>query len=170
MEIYRRTLDQVEKVQSLLITLLYVLIILVVSFQVLNRFILQWPVLWTADAAVICFVWLGFLCASQSVRKSAHFRMTILIERKWKGCGRRVLELLSLLVILGLSAVLFVQGLVITTEGLKEISPGLTVSMAWAYAAIPVASFTSLLFGIEKLIEQIQGRVPDPVTFVEETA
>lgn len=170
MEIYRKVLDQLEKLQSFLITIFYIAIILVVSFQVFNRFILQWPVLWTADAAVICFVWLGFLCASQSVRKSAHFRMTILLERRWKGGGKRVLEILALLVIIGMSTVLLIQGLTITTEGLREISPGLAVSMAWSYAAIPFASFTSLLFAIEKLIEFAQGRVADSVVLIEEAA
>lgn len=161
MEIFRKALDQVEKAQSALTSLFYVLTIVVVSFQVVNRFILHWPVVWTADFAVICFVWLGFLCASQSVRKSAHFRMTILLERNWKGGGRRVLELLSLLVILGLSGVLLVEGWKVTVEGLRETSPGLNVSMAWAYAAIPVSSFTALLFAIEKLVDQIQGRATD---------
>lgn len=161
MELYRKALDQVEKAQSAFTSLFYVLTIVVVSFQVVNRFILHWPVVWTADFAVICFVWLGFLCASQSVRKSAHFRMTILLERNWKGSGRRALEMLSVLVILGLSGILLVEGWKITAEGLRETSPGLNVSMAWAYAAIPVSSFTALLFGIEKLIEQIQGRATD---------
>lgn len=170
MEIYRRALDQVEKVQSVLITMFYIAIILVVSFQVLNRYVLQWPVLWTADAAVICFVWLGFLCASQSVRRSAHFRMTMLLERRWKGNGKRVLEIFSLLVIVALSTVLLVKGVTITIEGLREISPGLVISMAWSYAAIPVASCTSLLFAIEKLIEYVQGRVADPVVLIEEAA
>jgi TRAP-type C4-dicarboxylate transport system permease small subunit len=157
MELYRKALDQVEKAQSALTNVFYVLTIVVVAFQVVNRFILHWPVVWTADFAVICFVWLGFLCASQGVRKSAHFRMTILLDSNWIGGGRRVLELTSLLVVVGLSGILLVQGLLITTEGLKETSPGLNVSMAWAYAAIPVSSFTALLFGIEKLIEQMYG-------------
>ena len=157
MELYRKALDQVEKAQSALTNLFYVLTIVVVSCQVVNRFILHWPVVWTADFAVICFVWLGFLCASQGVRKSAHFRMTILIDSKWIGGGRRVLELISLLVVVGLSIILLVQGLQITEEGLRETSPGLNVSMAWAYAAIPISSFTAMLFGIEKLIEQIYG-------------
>jgi TRAP-type C4-dicarboxylate transport system permease small subunit len=81
--------------------------------------------------------------------------MTILIDSKWIGGGRRVLELISLLVVVGLSIILLVQGLQITEEGLRETSPGLNVSMAWAYAAIPISSFTAMLFGIEKLIEQI---------------
>jgi TRAP-type C4-dicarboxylate transport system permease small subunit len=167
MELYRKTLDQVEKAQSALTNVFYVLTIVVVSFQVVNRFILHWPVVWTADFAVICFVWLGFLCASQGVRKSAHFRMTILLDRNWIGGGRRVLELASLLVIVGLSVILLVQGLLITAEGLRETSPGLNVSMAWAYAAIPVSSFTAMLFGIEKLIVQIYGSTTNASTVGE---
>jgi C4-dicarboxylate transporter DctQ subunit len=164
MEVYRKVLDQVERAQAALTSLFYVLTIVVVSFQVVNRFVLHWPVVWTADFAVICFIWLGFLCASQGVRKSAHFRMTILLERQWKGGGKRVLEMFSLLVILTLSGVLLFEGWRITADGLREVSPGLKVSMAWAYAAVPVSSFTALLFGIEKLLQQILGQATDAST------
>ncbi len=161
MEIYRKALDQVEKAQSLLIQLFYVLIVVVVSFQVANRFLMKWPVVWTSDFAVICFVWLGFLCASQAVRKSAHFRMSVMLERNWKGDGKRVLELVALLVIIGLSTITLVAGLTMTMEGLKETSPGLNVSMAWAYAVVPFCSLTSLMFAIEKLIKEFQGGAID---------
>ena len=53
MELYRKALDQVEKAQSALTNVFYMLTIVVVSFQVVNRFILHWPVVWTADFAVI---------------------------------------------------------------------------------------------------------------------
>jgi TRAP-type C4-dicarboxylate transport system permease small subunit len=170
MEIYRKVLDQMDKVQSKLIYLFYVLIVVVVSFQVLNRFILKWPVVWTSDFAVICFVWLGFLCASQAVRKSGHFRMSVLLERNWKGDGRRVLELIALVVVLGLSAIMLLAGVTITMEGLNETSPGLNVSMAWAYLAVPFCSLTSLLFAFEKLIEEIHGRNIDSSTSLKELA
>jgi TRAP-type C4-dicarboxylate transport system permease small subunit len=62
-----------------------------------------------------------------------------------------------------MSAVLTVEGLQITIDGLKEVSPGLNVTMAWAYAAVPVCSFTGLLFAIEKLVDQFNGRVEPPV-------
>lgn len=154
---FKKLLDGVERAQAALLSVLYVLTIVIVSFQVVNRFMLHWPVVWTADMAVICFIWLGFFCASQAVRQSAHFRLTLLLDRKWKGAGKQVLEWIALLVMFGVSLVLLIGGWTMTVEGLKEVSPGLNVSMAWAYCAVPVSSFTALLYTIEKMVEQCQG-------------
>lgn len=155
---FTKVLDAVEKTQAALLAVVYVLTIVVVSFQVINRFFLHWPVVWTADFAVVCFIWLGFLCASQAVRRGAHFRMTILLDRKWKGAGKEVLEWFSLLVMVAISLALLIGGWMVTVEGMKEMAPGLNVSMAWSYAAIPVSSFTALLFALEKMAERLQSR------------
>lgn len=156
----RKILDGIEKVQAALLTVVYVMTIVVVSFQVINRFMLHWPVVWTADLAVICFIWLGFFSASQAVRHNVHFRMTILLDRKWKGNGRQALEWFALLVMAGLSTILLIAGTTVTLEGLNEASPGLNVSMAWAYAAVPLSSFTALLFTLEKMADLFRQRAP----------
>lgn len=156
----RKLLDGIEKIQDVILTVAYVMTIVVVSFQVINRFILHWPVVWTADLAVICFIWLGFFSASQAVRNNAHFRMTILLDRKWKGSGRQVLEWLALLVMTGLSAILLAAGTMMTLEGVNETAPGLNIPMAWAYSAVPVASFTALLFTIEKMVDLFKKHAP----------
>lgn len=155
-----KILDGIERVQSALLTVVYIITIVVVSFQVINRFALQWPVVWTADLAVICFIWLSFFAASQAVRDNAHFRMTVLLERKWKGNGRQTLEWFSLLVTAAMSLILLVAGAMMTFDGLHETSPGMNVSMAWAYSAVPIASFTALLFAIEKMVELFKQGAP----------
>jgi TRAP-type transport system small permease protein len=155
-----KLLDGIEKVQNAILTVVYIMTIVVVSFQVINRFVLQWPVVWTADLAVVCFIWLGFFAASQAVRANAHFRMAVLLERKWKGSGRQALEWIALLATAAMSVILFVAGLMMTIDGLHETAPGLNVSMAWAYSAVPVSSFTALLFAIEKMVELFKQPAP----------
>jgi TRAP-type C4-dicarboxylate transport system permease small subunit len=154
----KRVLDAIERIQAIVTNVFFVTTIVVVSFQVANRFVLKLPVLWTGDLAVVCFVWLGFLTASSAVRRYGHFRMSVLIDATWMpATARRALEIFSLLVILTVSAVLIVQGIAITTAGLNENAPGLGIRMAWAYAAVPVCAVTSLLFALEKAWEQLTG-------------
>ena len=158
----KRMLDEIERAQSLLTNVFFVLTIVAVSFQVLNRFWFQLPIVWSADFAVLCFIWLGFLSASVSVRKSGHFRVTMLLDLKiMQGTGRRVLELLALGVIVALSLILVVEGTRMTISGLRETAPGLRISMAWIYAAVPLCSLTAILFALEKVFEQLRGVPPD---------
>lgn len=158
----KRMLDAIEKLQSLLTNVFFVLTIVAVTFQVMNRFWFKLPVVWAADVAVLCFIWLGFLSASVSVRKSGHFRVSMLLElKRMQGTGRRVLEFISLAVILVLSVILVVEGTRMTISGLRETAPGLRVSMAWTYAAVPLCSLTAILFALEKVVEQLRGAPPE---------
>lgn len=80
MNLLKRILDAIEAVQRAATAVLYVGVILVVTFQVLNRFWLQSPIVWTSDLSVILFIWLGFLTASTAVRHKTQFRMSALID------------------------------------------------------------------------------------------
>jgi TRAP-type C4-dicarboxylate transport system permease small subunit len=157
----KRVLDGIERAQSLLTNVFFVLTIVVVTFQVVNRFWFQLPVVWTADFAVMCFIWLGFLSASVAVRRSGHFRVTMLLElKRFEGTGRRVLELVGLAVIVLVSAILLFEGTRITISGLRETAPGLQVSMAWGYIAVPLCSLSAILFALEKMWDQFVGAAP----------
>src|ERR1022692_3505530 len=56
--------DAIGKLQSLLTNVFFVLTIVVVAFRLINRFWFKLPVVWTADLAVLCLIWLGFLSAN----------------------------------------------------------------------------------------------------------
>jgi TRAP-type C4-dicarboxylate transport system permease small subunit len=145
-------LDAVEKTQRFLTLVFFLLTIGLVAFQVFNRFWLQLPVLWTSDAAVISFVWLALLSASTAVRSGGHFRVTALIDTEFmSGTPRWLLELLALIAIIGLSLVLLIQGSEFALAGAREQSPGLRVSMLWAYISVPLCSLTAILFALERI-------------------
>jgi TRAP-type transport system small permease protein len=164
MRLYSRFLDVVEAAQSAATVVAYIMIIVIVTFQVLNRFWLQWPIIWTADLAVITFIWLGFLTASTAVRRNAHFRMSALIDALGSGLAARLLEIFAILVMFFVIGILIYYGTEHAYAGLREVSPGLGVRMVWAYAAVPVTSITAFLFAIERLLEEISGHHAVPRT------
>lgn len=158
MRLFTRALDAIEGIQGQVILLLYVLMIILVNFQVLNRFVLHWPIVWTADLSIVFFVWIGFLTASNAVRQGTHFRMRLVADLVGRGAMRIGFELFALLWVFILTGVLFHQGLVLVQQGLREISPGLQTPMAWSYAAIPVSMFSCFLFTVERLfVDVVRG-------------
>lgn len=148
----RKVLDVIEKAQRYATGAFFFLTLLVVSFQVTNRMVLKWPVTWTIDASVFCFVWLSLLAASSSVRRNGHFRVTAIVDlQRFSGRPRQLLETLAIVGIIVLSLVLFAIGARFAMLGWNEQSPGLAYPMFWAYVAVPFCSGTALLFGLEKL-------------------
>lgn len=151
-------LDGIEAVLKAVTLAFYLAVVVIVVFQVLNRFWLQLPIVWTSDLAVICFIWLGFLTAARAVRHHGHFRMTLTLDLVGEGVLRRLLELLAIAVGLGLFGLLAVKGYDMSERGMKEISPGLQMRMIWAYLALPVSAFLALLFYVETLIKELGGQ------------
>ncbi len=161
MRSYTKTLDAIERIQDSLVWLLYVAMIILVNFQVFNRYYLQWPIVWTADLSIVLFVWIGFLTSSNAIRRRTHFRMSLLVDLFSRGLTRKGFELFAVLCIFILAGVLIHEGFNLFRQGLQEISPGLQVAMAWSYAAIPLSMFTSFLFAIERLmVDVVPGGPP----------
>lgn len=156
-----KILDGFEAVLRLAIFGFYLTVVAVVLFQVVNRFWLHLPIVWTSDLAVICFIWLGFLTASRAVRQQGHFRMTLSLDLLGESWGRRVLEFLAIAIGLALFGLLAVKGYGMAVRGLREISPGLQLPMFWAYLALPVSAFLALLFFLESLVKEASGRAAE---------
>ena len=157
MSAFRRFLDVIEAVQRAAIFVLFIGIIVVVFFQVLNRFWFHLPIVWTSDLSVIIFIWLSFLSASNAVRHRGHFRMSALIDLAGDGPFRRSLELLSIAVGFALFGMLVFTGFDMAVRGMREVSPGLRLPMIWAYASVPLSFATMILFSIEQLIGTLRG-------------
>lgn len=148
----RKTLDFVETVQRWLTVAFFFATLVVVGFQVINRLVMQWAVLWTVDISVFCFIWLALLSASCAVRANGHFRVSALIDLPClAGMPRQWLEVLALAAVGALSFVLMVLGMQFAWAGLHEQSPGLAMPMFWSYLSVPLCSATALLFVLEKL-------------------
>ena len=154
---FSRLLDGIEWVQRWLTVVAYVVMIAAVSFQVFNRFYLQIPVLWTAELAVVAFVWLAFLTASTAVRRNGHFRMSALIDLAGTGGIRLAFELFAIAVVLLISWLILTEGWTFAQRGLRETSPGLRIPMTWVYVSLPITAPTAILFAIERLLIEIRG-------------
>lgn len=157
-ELLSKLLASVEGAAKWVILGIYLTVVGLVLFQVLNRFWLHLPIVWISDLAIICFIWLGFLTAARAVRHHGHFRMTLSLDLVGEGKLRRGLELLAILIGLVLFGLLAVKGYEMAVRGLREISPGLQVSMFWAYLALPVSAVLALLFYVEGLLKELTSR------------
>lgn len=152
-----RALDGLEFVLRQVILVVYAVIVVIVTFQVVNRFWLHWPIVWLSDLAIICFIWLGFLTGGLAVRDNGHFRLSLALDLLGESRARRFLELLSVAIMLAVFGLLLVTGYEMAQRGLREISPGLQVPMTWAYASLPVAAIPALLFALELGLKELTG-------------
>ena len=112
--------------------------IVVVSYVVFGRFVLNKTPRWGEEFSLLCMVWFCLLSASMAEYNRAHIGVKLnkffLPPR-----GIHLIEIINHLIKIGIALFMIVAGfqLVKTTWG--GILPGLGISTAWLYLSVPVS-------------------------------
>lgn len=140
----------VEAVLVLLLTLL----VLDVWIGVMDRYLFHWQLPWPEILARYLMIWVALLAISSGVARREHIGLTILIDRLPARMRQSVLVGCDLLA-LGLFAWTFWYGLQFAAGGASRFAMIFGMSMAPAFAAVPVAAG---LTAIQLLLCMIRDR------------
>lgn len=136
---------------------LMVVLVADVFLGVWSRYVLQATFQWYDEVARLCFVWMVFLGAASAVRRGAHFRLHLLIDRFSAG-PRRVTDMLVGLLVVVFGGVLVAGGLAMWPVARRQVSDSLEVSMVWFYGALPVGGALMILFSLPHLWRLVRAR------------
>jgi C4-dicarboxylate transporter DctQ subunit len=128
-----------------------------VFLGVFSRYVLHATFQWYDEVARLCFVWMVFLGAATAVRRGAHFRLHLLIDRFGRG-ARRATDLVVGLLVVGFGAVLVAGGVALWPVARRQVSDSLELSMVWFYGALPVGGALMILFSLPQLWRMVAGR------------
>jgi TRAP-type C4-dicarboxylate transport system permease small subunit len=128
-----------------------------VFLGVYSRYVMRATFQWYDEVARLCFVWMIFLGAAVAVRRGAHFRLHLLIDRFGANARRRV-DLLGTLIVIGFAAVLLAGGIAIAPLAGRQVTDALEISMLWFYAALPVGGALMIVFALPQVWTLLRGR------------
>lgn len=137
--------------------LLMVVLVADVFLGVWSRYVMQATFQWYDEVARLCFVWMIFLGAALAVRRGAHFRLHLLIDR-FGATNRRRVDLLVTLIVIAFAAVLVVGGIAIAPLARRQVTDSLEISMLWFYGALPVGGALMILFALPQIWALARGR------------
>ncbi len=128
---------------------LMAVIVLVVCWQVLSRFVLAAPSSMTEEIARCLLLWIGMLGAALAYRTGQHLGLDIVTRQLPSHWQHRLAMLLTLAVVLFALAVMVGGGgqLVLLTYQLDQMSAALGVRMSWIYLAIPLSGSLIAFYG-----------------------
>jgi TRAP-type C4-dicarboxylate transport system permease small subunit len=114
-------------------------------FQIVTRFVLEQPAEWTEVLIRFSLIWMVFLAIPAAFRQGAMVSVDVLY--RWSPPAlRRVLDAVVSLAALALIAVIVWFGWDYAQRGGVQSVAGLeSVSMFWAYVAMPVGGFFSAI-------------------------
>ena len=128
-----------------------------VFLGVWSRYVLHATFQWYDEVARLCFVWMVFLGAASAVRRGAHFRLHVLIDRFGPRL-RRANDLLVGLLVVVFGGVLVAGGVAMWPVARGQVSDSLELSMVWFYGALPVGGALMILFSLPQLWRRARGR------------
>jgi TRAP-type C4-dicarboxylate transport system permease small subunit len=124
---------------------------------VFSRYVLVRTFTWYDEIARACFVWLTFLGAAVGVKRQAHFRLHILVDRL-SPRRREAVEILLPFLIIFFAGVLIQQGLVFLELGKFQQTPVMGLPKTWIYAAIPIGGALMIFYSLGPLWSALRGR------------
>ncbi len=136
---------------------LMVVLVADVFLGVWSRYVMQATFQWYDEVARLCFVWMVFLGAASAVRRGAHFRLHLLIDRLGPRL-RRATDLLVGLLVVVFGGVLVAGGVAMWPVARRQVTDSLELSMLWFYAALPVGGALMILFSLPQLWRMARGR------------
>lgn len=136
---------------------LMLVLVVDVFLGVWSRYVLHATFQWYDEVARLCFVWMVFLGAASAVRRGAHFRLHLLIDRLGPGL-RRATDLLVGLLVVTFGGVLVAGGVAMWPVARRQVSDSLELSMVWFYGALPVGGALMILFSLPQLWRLVRGR------------
>lgn len=126
--------------------------IIVLFSGVVSRYVLHRPLTWSDELAAILFLWLAMFGAVIALRRSAHMRMTALVDMA-SPSARSFLDLVAVVAATAFLLLVAHPSYEFAYEELVVNSPSLEISNAWRAAALPVGIGLMALSALVKLAE-----------------
>lgn len=131
-------------------------------YQVVARFVLQSPSSWTEVATRFLIVWSVFLGLSAAIRGGALLSVDLLYRKVARTPYLRHLQACISLATLAFLVVMIWAGSNIVQRIRFQNLAGLEISIAWAYAAIPVGALFAVVAVLAHFIDPRRGEI-DPL-------
>jgi len=158
--------DRVIKIVDLASTLCVIAMVGIVAAQIFLRYVMGHPFVWADELANWLFVWVIYLGASVLVRKDAHLKVEIVIDRlpprlnQWRTLGVNLLVLAFL-------ALLFVQTIELlrkfgtTPSAAMKVPMGLFFGCGMVFVAIAIIEYVRQTIALAmRLVRPSAGSAP----------
>ena len=157
METLRKRLDKV--LEFICCTLLALMTILV-TWQVVSRYVLNNPSTVTEELVLFSFVWMGVLGGAYLFGKNEHMAMTFLFDKLSEKNQIKVRIFFELVIMAFAVFILVFGGWNMSKLSMGQLSSSLQIPMGYIYLALPLSGITTMIYNalnISDIIKELSG-------------
>jgi TRAP-type C4-dicarboxylate transport system permease small subunit len=149
----------VARAETAAIVILVTLLTAVTFAQVITRYVMNDPLIWSEEAARYLFVWVSMIGAALALREGSHFGLDLLIRPMPR--VKPVLGPLVTLVMVVFLVILLKTGIDETRLASMQFAMTFQMRMQWAYLALPVGAGLMLFHIAIHVIRAPTGHILD---------
>ena len=151
----KNILDQILKVVSVV---LFIAMVLLTTYQVIARYVFKSPSSISEVLTRYAFVWLIIVSATYVFGQRDHIAITFLRD-KFKGMGRKIIDVAIECVIIIFSATIMVYGgFTVTRMNMLQYDSMLNIPTGIVYSIIPVCGVLIILYSIYNIIQSAKTK------------
>lgn len=148
MEILHNLRDVIMKVLGVFIILLFILMTIVGTYQIVTRYFFNSPSTVSEELLTYTFTWMALLASAYVFGKRDHMRMGFLAD-KIKGAPKKWLEVcIDGLAFLFAAIVMVYGGISITKLTMIQTTASLRVPMGYIYIIVPISGILIMIFSV----------------------
>lgn len=157
MESIKKVLD---KILSTLCILLFGGLVVLVTWQVFTRFVLNNPSTYSEELAKYCFVWLVIFGAAFVFGENGHMRIEF-IQNSMPNKLRMATQIFIEISIILFSALVLISGGLTTTKiAWTQMSAALNVPVGYLYAVMPISGFFIIFYSLYNIYVVVKTKKP----------
>lgn len=146
-----------DKILGAFCVALFGFLVLLVTWQVFTRFVLDNPSVISEELAKIVFVWVVLYGSAYVFGERGHMAIEFLKD-KLPNAIKTIVEILIEIVVFGFSTIVLVWGGYIATEmTMNQLSAALQVPVGYLYSAMPISGVLILFYCIYNILEIVKN-------------
>lgn len=157
-------LGLLDRILCVAAVVLAAILVLVLFFQVVTRYVFGQPSVWSEELAVSIFPWLAMVAIPLGFRRGEHLTLD-LFSKRYSPRVRRVVSIALCALTVITFAIIGYLAVQLLPAGDRQLLAGIQQGLgipakqSWIYLAVPVGSALSIVFAIERLVLVLRGKV-----------
>lgn len=150
---YGKFLDGIEKLEKVFLAITVAIMIIVIVYQVVLRYVFAASNAWSEELARYLFIYDVMIAAAIATRKNSHLQIDAFINML-KPKTKAIYTIVATAI--GIVFLVFLLGysMILCQAAADNISAGLKIPMSIPYACMPIGAVLMILTSIEVILKQ----------------
>ncbi len=158
----------VDRILAVATAVLFATLVIVVTWQVVSRLVLNSPSTWSEELAKYCFVWLSLIAAALVFGERGHIAVTFVVDKFPRGARKVIAVLIQVLIAAFAVFVLIWGGIGAAQNTWLQNLTALPLQIGHMYIVMPIAGAFILFYALYNIWEDLRGE--GPLTVEDPTA